>query len=317
MRTSILNIFWIIIFFISGPTDNFGQERRYDKSMLAFSHKFLPTEENIQEFKDKEYETLRIDFALKEDIPKPFWDLKSYNVLDIFHYEMKELPPEIGKMNKIKTLKITSSKLAALPKEIGNLSSLKSLYITAYKLASLPEEIGQLTNLESIQIATLADTFYIPQSVEKLKKLKKLHIEIKSPKLKGYFFPCDSLQSLSFTSAGKSTPFPPNIYTAANLEKLNLRGSFIGITKEIGNLKKLTSLSIYGELISDSTLNIFNFPKLKQLKLRLLTRQLIPDSIINLNSLEECTIRIADYQNLPKGISNCRNLKELFLNQKN
>lgn len=102
--------------------------------------------------------------------------LHSINVRDV-----RTLPDEIGELTQLTTLTFhkhsadeTAQGIEALPATIGRLVKLKELFLGRHALKRLPDELGNLTALETFNMWHGAEVRTLPDTIGKLRNLKKL-----------------------------------------------------------------------------------------------------------------------------------------------
>lgn len=190
---------------------------------------------------------------------------------------------------------------------------------------TLPKEIGDLEYLETFTLPYYSDglTGDIPAEFGKLKNLKQVVISSEFTSMPDELGNLENLKSLSLRCAAENEP--KFIGELTNLTELKLLCHYNGpVPAEIGNLKKLTSLTI-GQTTTSATADSYNrFTALPEeignlenlTSLRLyggFEGAAIPSAIGKLINLTTFQIQQTGFVSLPEEIGNLKNIKVAYL----
>ncbi|ORX64928.1 L domain-like protein [Anaeromyces robustus] len=204
-----------------------------------------------------------------------------------------------------------------LLKYFPNLTRLEFYHVIIGKSAL--DEIGSLTNLKSVEFyKTTFDEDATFHSFKLLSNLKYLVIESYNRTLKRVSTSLNyltNLETLEIKANGADVAFISHS-TLENLQKLRT----IDITNDVGlNLKRIGCLTnlVYLRLVCENTTslpnNIGNLKKLKELSLYGNPIKTIPDTIGDLESLEDLYLADNQIESIPESIGNLAKLKYLNL----
>ena len=252
--------------------------------------------------------TLRTGRAPCKEQPFPasisnLTNLESLSLSGNMADKMELQVPPVGKLVKLKKLYYGGTNKA--PQGFDNLTELVEVEFMGL-LGDIPAILSKMTNLEKINIRGSSFTGKIPSDIGNLKKLKSLFID------KSQFV--GSVEGLSGT-------FPESIWELENLDYIFLRRVCTGgtLSPKIGNLKKLTSITIIEcGLTGEIPKELYTLEKLRSLSIyqNQLTGIIAPE-IGNLLALTDISVHNNNLTGtLPATLGNLTKLKSIQV-QKN
>ncbi len=293
-----------------------------------------------------------------EDLDKCF-HFENLEVLDIIDFgnSASPLPKEVLNFKKLHTIKLNDF-FSIFPDFLAEMPQLKNLTLPAYYSLQYPLDFPDIfhtfEHLESLKIGLYFDTnrpdVKFPTSISKMKKLKRLHLQINQMEdlSKDTFLGLESLEELNITYGSISNEIQENIFLLKNLKNLSLNGSFTytnrelnsrlrfenGFSEKIINLKKLEKLSISkGKLtkiphflkeltslqeldLTDNNIQKFPFllsemPNLTKLDISGNKNLLLETILQGGDNLREIDITSCNLKNIPANIQNCQKLEIL------
>jgi len=292
--------------------------------------------------------------------PMQYWNDCPKNILVLTDYWL-EIPmtriEEIIAKNGITKLAINHSsemhssemlKKVLDPKNIDYFKKITCLLIPSFSnLKELPESIGQMCWLEELELTCNKPylgfpTIKLPESIFKLKKLKKLklygdrldlpipnlfssfseltHLELRLSPLNGGVIPesifsLSKLQVLDLSWNSNIAELSPKIGNLVNLEELNLYLKMLTLPSDFGNLKKLKKLTLSGDALTSFPEVLLNLPLLEELNLGGQKISELPKNLTGLNNLKKLDLKCNELQILPDSIGHLINLETLNLEQ--
>ena len=267
---------------------------------LGYRHSRIHPDENKKIVLPKELgklrnlKTLTLGFEISE-IPQWVWNLSNLQNLSIKNDNITEIPPGLGKLRNLHRLEIEGEKIDTLPSETGELSSLKILKIECPKLKVLPDSFAKLVNLKKFDFSK-CNLHNLPSYICNWEKLRKLII------------------SMENTFQGPFTDIkrmPENIGNLKKLKSLSLFGTgFTKIPDSISNcpLENLILTGSY-KTLPNSFGELF---KLKTLELHSDKKISLPESFGSLSALTKLEIR-TPFLVLPESFSGLKTLNKLSI----
>ncbi len=255
-------------------------------------------------------------------LPPEIGSLKNLEQLNLYHMSsLKTLPPEIEQLKKLKILKIKGvwhrgrtedEQIGITP---GYHFERRGAALYPLGLSSLPDEIGGLSNLEDL-ILYNTEVKILPESIGQLKKLKFFfcaHGDLRHipPGIGG----CESLEFLNMPDNPRLGNFPPEIGNCSNLRAIwsNLNVSRTAIPKEIGKLKKLAFLELFGSGLRIVPKELGDCEGLRSLNLRNGKFTQLPAELGNLQRLAYLELRGTSLTSIPPEWGNMHQLTVLGL----
>lgn len=214
--------------------------------------------------------------------PEAISDLVNLVELDLSYNDLHSLPESVGNLTKLSKLNLCSNKLnKVLPIHIGQLVSLKRLDIR-YNYITNMDVLGSLPNLEVLY----ASKNNLSAFVDKMERLKLLHFDKNPITLLEFENKLPNLTVLNLSRA-KITSIPSEfISNIPYVERLVLdKNHLVNLPNEIGSLKKLTSLSVYGNNLQVLPNTLSELSNLQYLDLHSNNLQMLPDDIWSMKSL--------------------------------
>lgn len=203
-------------------------------------------------------------------------------------------------LKKCESIHIIIENNLEIPAEIGELINLKGLLIENEnrdeKVVTLPPEIGKLKNLE-IFSASNCNIRELPKEFSQLKELKSINLNGNNFST----FPKELLQLIKLESLAINFSFdllPDELCDLVHLKYLYFPCANITYLPEnIGNLKKLETLCIWGTKIRNLPNSCLELSSLKSLSLtKSLFEDILPPEFVN-QSPKEVVNYIVKYQN--------------------
>lgn len=219
--------------------------------------------------------------------PEAISDLVNLVDLDLSYNDLHSLPESVGNLINLSKLNLCSNKLnKVLPPHIGKLVSLKRLDIR-YNYITNMDVLGSLPNLEVLY----ASKNNLSAFVDKMQRLKLLHFDKNPITLLEFENRLPNLTVLDLSKA-KITSIPSEFITnIPNVERLVLdKNHLVNLPNEIGSLKKLTSLSAYGNNLQVLPNTLSELSNLQYLDLHSNNLQMLPDDIWSMKSLASLNI---------------------------
>lgn len=229
--------------------------------------------------------------------PEAISELRNLKDLDLSYNDLSVIPPSIGKLTKLSKLNLCTNKLSkSLPSCFTNLVSLKRLDIRYNKISNV-DVLGSLPNLE----VTYASKNNISAFSDKMESLRLLHFD-RNPITNLEFQNLLPLLTVLDLSKAKLTSIPAEfISKIPHIEKLVLdKNHLVNLPEELGNLNKLTSLSLFGNNLQVLPSTIGKLTSLQFLDLHSNNLQLLPDDIWNLKSLSVLNVSSNILTSFPK-----------------
>ena len=109
--------------------------------------------------------------------PDVLCELNSLEKLDLSQNFIRTLPDSIKNLQNLTTLNMGDNKLNFLPEGVYNLENLRSLSVMHNRLKEIPKTIENLTSLEVFDISANRSLKILPDSIIKLKNIKKLYLQ--------------------------------------------------------------------------------------------------------------------------------------------
>lgn len=178
---------------------------------------------------------------------------------------------------------------------------------------NIPHFIASLSSLQELEIS---DNYYIssiPDSINKLKKLRYLKLKNNNIlEIPEFLFKLPNLVSLNLSGNHIET-LPKNIEKLEKLKTIELSSNQIKILPSVlNNLKDLTFLGLDNNVIEIIPDSLGSLIGLKRLYLSFNTIKKIPLSLFNLTSLESLGLSGNKIQVIPNEIEILVNLNELY-----
>ena len=225
-----------------------------------------------------------------------------------------ELPDNFGNLRKLDSLFLDhpqfGSSVKELPESFGNLENLSYLDLAGLGLKNLPESFSKLKSLKYLDLDdNLIEKF--PENIGDLKNLEILRGPGTLQPLPRSFSGLESLKFCFFTSYGESDALPIDIGNLQNLETFWIDGNFSNIPESLFNIQSLKNLKINGNLLKELPENIGNLKNLTDLSLYG-KFEALPQSVGELENLENLII-YGTLEELPESVSNLKNLEWLVI----
>ena len=215
--------------------------------------------------------------------------LKGQTEVDLSNCNLNEIPKDLFNLNKLKRLNLSN--------EYDDFD-----ISTANNIKTIPDGISKLYNLEELRLSHTGLVGF-PESILKLKKLKKLEI-------------CN--QWANITIINKIDSIPPEIKRLENLELLNLGSLKLEkLPNELGSLVKLKNLELYANKISSLPESFINLKNLTHLNLLNNSLAIFPEIICELMNLEHISLHDNYLLEIPTSILKLKKLKTLYLSSGN
>lgn len=229
--------------------------------------------------------------------PEPVNDLDKLIELDLSYNDLSYLPESMVNLKSLQKLNLCTNKLdKALPDFLAGLQSLKRLDIRYNQIANV-DVLGELPNLEVLY----ASRNSISAFCDRMENLRLLHFD-KNPITELKFI--NQLQMLNILdlSKAKITAIPAEfMIKIPNIEKLVLdKNHLVTLPQELGQLTRLSYLSIYSNNLQAVPSTIGNLSNLQYLNLHSNSIQTLPDEIWNLRSLAVLNVASNNLTSFPK-----------------
>ncbi|KAI5958777.1 CYR1 [Candida margitis] len=229
--------------------------------------------------------------------PEPVNDLDKLIELDLSYNDLSYLPESMVNLKSLQKLNLCTNKLGkALPEFLAGLQSLKRLDIRYNQIANV-DVLGELPNLEVLYASRNAISAFCDQ----MENLRLLHFD-KNPITELKFI--NQLQMLNILdlSKAKITAIPSEfVVKIPNIEKLVLdKNHLVTLPQELGQLTRLSYLSIYSNNLQAVPSSIGNLANLQYLSLHSNSIQTLPDEIWNLRSLAILNVASNNLTSFPK-----------------
>lgn len=216
------------------------------------------------------------------EYPEPISNLENLTDLDLSYNDLSELPESISRLTKLSKLNLCTNKLSkSLPSFISKMFSLKRLDIR-YNSISNVDVLGSLPNLE----VAYASKNNISAFNDRMDSLRLLHFD-RNPITNLHFDNLLQLLTILDLSKAMITSIPAQFLSRIpNIEKLVLdKNHLVELPKELGNLSKLSFLSMYGNNLLSLPPTIGQLTSLQFLDLHSNNLKTLPEEIWNLKSL--------------------------------
>lgn len=245
--------------------------------------------------------------------PEPISELVSLQELDLSYNDLSDIPESVSNLVNLIKLNLCTNKLSKeLPRHFESLKSLKRLDIR-YNLISNVDVIGRLPQLE----VAYASKNYISTFSDKMESLRLLHFDRNPITNLQFEYRLPMLTVLDLSKA-KITSIPADFLTKIpNIEKLVLdKNHLVNLPPQLGNLSKLSHLSLYGNNLQVLPPSIKDLKSLQYLDLHSNNLESLPEEIWSLSSLSVLNISSNVLNSFPKpplsvaqGISSSVNLQ--------
>ncbi|CAL4971349.1 unnamed protein product [Urochloa decumbens] len=287
-------------------------------------------------------------------IPTHFCNISpSFSVLELSYNEFTSTVPQgLGNCSMLTVLKAGHNNISGtLPDELFSVTSLEYLSFPSNVLHGVldGERIMNLRNLATLDLGSNSFRGKIPDSIGQLKILKELHLDynnmkgelpstlsnctnlitinLKSNNFSGELTKVDfsnlpNLRTLDLMQNNFSGTIPESIYACHKLTALRLSSNnFYGqLSKELGNLKSLSFLSLTGNIFTNLTNALQILKSCKNLTTILIGNNFMHETMpdddgidgfdnLQILSLSECSL----LGKIPHWLSKLRNLEMLFL----
>lgn len=214
--------------------------------------------------------------------PEAVSELTNLRDLDLSYNDLLHVPDSIGRLTKLSKLNLCTNKLTkSLPECFTSLTSLKRLDIRFNKISNV-DVLGSLPNLE----VAYASKNAILGFSDKMESLRLLHFD-RSPITNLRFENVLPMLTVLDLSKAKITLVPASfVAKIPHVEKLVLdKNHLVTLPDELGNLKKLAFLSVYGNNLQSLPSTIGQLTLLQYLDLHSNNVEQLPDDIWNLKNL--------------------------------
>ncbi|KAI5949434.1 hypothetical protein KGF54_005669 [Candida jiufengensis] len=263
---------------------------------------------------------LKLNSNQLSQLPTTFADLKNLVSLNLSSNYFNKYPEVINELEKLIELDLSYNDLSYIPESITNLKNLQKLNLCTNKfgknipdffrdlksLKRLDIRYNQITNVDILGELPNLEVLYASKNsisafCDKMQKLRLLHFD-KNPITELQFVYNLQILNILDLSKAKITSMPSEfISKIPNIEKLVLdKNHLVTLPNEIGNLTKLSYLSIYSNNLQALPSNIGNLTNLQYLDLHSNNIQLLPDEIWNLNSLMLLNLASNNLSSFPK-----------------
>ena len=229
--------------------------------------------------------------------PEPINNLEKLVELDLSYNDLAYIPNSIANLKNLQKLNLCTNKLSkALPDCFKYLQSLKRLDVRYNEITNV-DVLGQLSSLEVLY----ASKNYISGFNDQMVNLKLLHFD-KNPITELRFVsPLQMLNVLDLSKAKITSISSDFIQMIPNIEKVVLDNNhLVTLPSEIGQLKKLTHLSIFSNNLQTIPNTIGDLVHLQHLDLHSNNIQSLPLEIWSLTSLTMLNVSSNNLTAIPK-----------------
>ncbi|KAG2378727.1 hypothetical protein C9374_007875 [Naegleria lovaniensis] len=195
---------------------------------------------------------------------------------------LKKLPTSLNSLTELKYLSMSNNKLTTFnllndeigkPKTLWNhLTHLEYLNLAGNRLNRFPKQICNCKMLEILILSNNRIIAELPEEIENLSKLNTLFLNGNKISALEIHRNMERLESLAHLELGHNPnihTIPPPIFHISKLESLSLNQvPFTYLSDEIGKLKNLTCLDLYGSKITTLPMAIAELTNLRELDLR-------------------------------------------------
>lgn len=256
----------------------------------------LVSEELVKGFKPK----------YSSNIALSFQDVEKDNALEMLEFLAKSTIKD-----KVEVLILEEENIDVFSESITGFKNLK--YIDAYwtDIKTIPESVDRLKNLKKLRLPSQVKE--VPSSIYNLEKLETL--DLSETELDTLPEMVENLKSLKeLRLPGSLVSFPESIVKLKTLESLDLFFTELKVVPEfIGELKSLKRLELPFSLPKAPS-SIYNLENLEYLYLSGTNQMELSKDIGNLKKLKDLTIKMP-LENCPLSLSNLENLEVLNLYQ--
>jgi len=233
--------------------------------------------------KFKQLETLILTTV--EVIPPEIFNLPKLKTLHLLYVQpLIEIPESIRNLKQLEDLSIVNpDKIKKLPDGIYELKNLKTFRLIGFgDIGSISSKIQNLNKLESITLRY--NNLKIPLSIGNMKNIKSLVIDNNSipNELYDTIYQLQNLNTLGIRIDNRENY--DGISKLQNLKTLNIRSNYL--SKEIGQLKKLKSLFLYGRFVDEYPKELCNLEYLRGLSVGIENDTIAPEFISSFDQLE-------------------------------
>ena len=289
-------------------------------------------------------EILKLNVGDVSILPNSITKLKNLKELHIEGWEIKTLPENLDTLTALEKLSLKCNNLENIPSSIFAITSLTRLEIEKSNTIHIPTEIKGLVNLKTLH---LKDIFQltIDASIQELVNLEEVAIEIRNADhFKNlYQFP-KTLKKLTFkynkfgrdkpgyeVSLGKllnqlstlqrldvtgvSIISESNIAENTGLKELFIDGEMRIFPKGFGNLKALTSLTLFNSQLETLDTSLYNCTNLAYCRCTDIKFTTIPTGIAKMKNLIWFGFESNMIESLPEDIFELQQLERLILGE--
>jgi len=195
--------------------ERYSQKKR-DKTGVEEAEKI------IQKCKEDLSTELDLSGLELNEIPSSVYELKPLRSLLLFNNNLTHLPDNIKSLSKLNILSLNSNKFTEIPPVIGELSSLKELWLCDNKIQTI-----------SIVLKNLPKLFVLGLERNQIDEIPTWMAEI--PSLSAFFADLNQIRRIPREIA--SRPWGALLFSSNPIEF---------VPKELGNLKEITFLGLFG-----------------------------------------------------------------------
>lgn len=183
-----------------------------------------------------------------KEIPAPLRQMTKLTHLDLSVNQITSVSGNFKGWKNLKVLKLNHNPIKSIDAGLYSLSSLELLNLNQTSVSMLPDSISRLAKL---RVLVLPSTFTdFPSDFGGLKSLSELHINNVS------------------AQGNVLDAFPESVLGCQRLQVLDITGCRIGsVPREISKLKRLESVYLSNNGITDCPVELFTLPNLKVLDL--------------------------------------------------
>ncbi|MHA1269707.1 MAG: leucine-rich repeat domain-containing protein [Candidatus Helarchaeota archaeon] len=182
--------------------------------------------------------------------------LKNLEILHLYLKNITEIGDWIGNLENLKELEIKSKELHKISDSIGNLRNLVEFKLYSDKLSNLPDSFENLKNLRTLHL--VSNTVEIGDWIGGLENLITLSFwdfredPLKISRISDKIGNLKYLREINLEHCNLPVRDLKNFGSLVNLHVLNLRDTNIGVLyEELGNLKRLRILDLYGTAVNE------------------------------------------------------------------